>query len=277
VRRGEDTADARRAYWRAQMDEAYAFMLRCRRVPIAENGEPLAALRDSASDAGVEVVFSERPHVGGRERIYALREALIAPFVEAARAFNSIGLVMKVEDGYRSLEMQRGLATEPSVLGPILRSVLEETGGVVPSADLMFRRVSALVATRPRVATHMSGSAIDISVVDRSGREIDRGGPYLEMSARTPMGSPFVSTSQARARKEITDIMARHGFVAYPYEFWHYNAGDVFAACIEGRRSARYGPVSFEPSSPHLTPLHDQDEPLVTPSELSEAIEGALG
>jgi D-ala-D-ala dipeptidase len=90
------------------------------------------------------------------------------------------------------------------------------------------------------------------------------------------MRSPFVSTGQAAARERITDIMARHGFAAYPYEFWHYSAGDVFAACIDGRLAARYGPVSFEPSSGRLAPLPDRNEPLVTPLELIGAIQAVL-
>lgn len=260
------------------MDAAYEFMLRCLEVRVVEGGERLVSLSKSASGVGVEVAFSEEPHVSGRERIYVLRAALIEPFLKAAGTFNERGWVLKVEDGYRSLEMQRGLAVEPRVLRAILHSVLAETRGLAPSAELMFRRVSALVSTRPGVATHMSGSAIDISVIDRStGLEIDRGGQYLEMSAATPMLSPFVSASQAEARREITAIMESHGFVAYPYEFWHYNAGDVFAACIDGSRSARYGPISYDCESGQIAPLLNPSEPLVTPAEIATAIENALG
>ncbi|RYF73986.1 MAG: hypothetical protein EOO39_09405, partial [Cytophagaceae bacterium] len=84
-------------------------------------------------------------------------------------------------------------------------------------------RKLSLSATTAKTGTHVSGSAIDISVYSlEDGSEIDRGGPYLEMSELTPMKSPFVLESSLRNRQEITDVMAQHGFVAYPFEFWHY-------------------------------------------------------
>ncbi len=275
----EEGADGGRpAYWRMQMEEAYGFMLRCLEAPIVEGGEALVELDASASEAGVEVAFSELPHVGGAMRIFALREGLIEPFLRAAAELNENGWVMKVEDGYRSFEMQRRLATQPAVFGAILRAVLDETEGASPDAELMFRRVSALVATRPRVATHMSGSAIDISVMDRSsGVELDRGGPYLEMSALTPMRSPFITAEQAEVRQGVTTVMARHGFLAYPYEFWHYSAGDTFAVCIGGVEFARYGPVSYDPVSRKCSPLPDEDGFVVTRDEVQVATENALG
>ena len=46
------------------------------------------------------------------------------------------------------------------------------------------------------------------------------------------MGSPFVSDRAAGNRQEITALMARHGFRPYPYEFWHYNQGDVYDAYL---------------------------------------------
>jgi hypothetical protein len=35
--------------------------------------------------------------------------------------------------------------------------------------------------------------------------EIDRGAPYMEVSEKTPMGSPFISDQAARNTAEITD------------------------------------------------------------------------
>ena len=48
-----------------------------------------------------------------------------------------------------------------------------------------------LVAQIPKTGTHMSESAIDISVLDRTtGAEVNRGKPYLELSELTPLNSP---------------------------------------------------------------------------------------
>jgi D-alanyl-D-alanine dipeptidase len=264
--------DSTATYWAREMDAAYEFMLACLARPLRESGEPLVALEPMTESGQVEVAYSRRPHVGGVERVFVLRQGLVPSFLAAAAALNERGYILKVEDAYRSRAMQRGLATDPTVLRRILNSVLAETAGAAPDPELLFRRVSSLVSTRPHIATHMSGSAIDISVLDRgSGQEVDRGGPYLEMSARTPMDSPFVSDAQRENRQLITAIMAGHGFAAYPWEFWHYSASDVFAAEIAGQE-VRYGPVAYDAGSETIVPIDDGEAPMVSPEELVESM-----
>ena len=184
--------NARRAYWAAQMDEAYAFMGKIREYPVEECGEPLVSLVDAVKGAGVEVSFSAKPHVKELPRLYWLRAGLIENFTQCVRAMNDQGWVLKVEDAFRTLTMQKFLARAPYMFDRIFARLRWECGGATPSVDLVTRRVNVLVAATPKVGTHMSGSTIDISVLHRDGgREVERGGPYLEMSELTPMNSPF--------------------------------------------------------------------------------------
>ena len=237
---------ARRNYWTSQLDEAHAFMMRAMDCPVAECGERLVSLVDTAREAGVEVAFSERPHVHDLPRLFFLREGQIAGFLDAARRLNRRGWVMRVEDGYRSQTMQKDIGLMPFLFDVILRKVVWELDGRTPEPAFLFRRLLTLVAQMPKTAPHMSGAAIDLSVLDRTtGVEVDRGGPYLEMSERTPMDSPFVSPLARRNRQEITAIMRESGFVEYPYEFWHYGSGEVFDEGV--RRTGR--PRAMPPST----------------------------
>jgi hypothetical protein len=124
----------------------------------------------------------------------------------------------------------------------------------------------------------MSGSAIDISVLRRDDRmEVDRDGYYPEMCERTPMNSPFVSAKGHRNRVEITQLMARHGFVTYPWEFWHYNKGDAYAEYfLNTGQPARYGAIDWNESTRSITPIADPDEPLNSDEEIQFEIEQAL-
>ncbi len=124
----------------------------------------------------------------------------------------------------------------------------------------------------------MSGSAIDISVFRRDdGCEVWRGGPYLEMSERTPMRSPFVEAGDLRSRLDITAIMETHGFVHYPCEFWHYNQGDAMAHVLGGQPSpARYGPVHWEPRTNVVTPYDDPVSPLNPLDVIEKEIAAAM-
>jgi zinc D-Ala-D-Ala dipeptidase len=187
--------------------------------------------------------------------------------------------VLRVEDGYRTPEMQKHLGHTPQVFDAVLDSVMWELGGERPSPEFMLRRCSALVASVPKVGTHMSGSAIDISVMhlDDPSREVDRGAPYLEMSALTPMGSPFVSDAARRNRRDITALMRRHGFVVYPWEFWHYSSGDAYEqVLLKTGRPAIYGTVQWDPATNQVTPLPQPDQPLNRLEEIRDEIDAAL-
>ena len=275
-----DTDATRRAYWSEQFDAAYRFMFEAvLPYPVAECGEPLVSLQQAAEAADVSVQFSTRPHVNGLPRLYYLRDGQIPGFIGAAAEMNERGWVMRVEDGFRTVQMQKRLGLTPQVFDAVMKSVIWELGGERPSPEFMFRRCSALVASVPKFGTHMSGSAIDISVMhlDDPQREVDRGAPYLEMSALTPMASPFVSEQAQRNRRDITALMARHGFVDYPWEFWHYSSGDAYEQVQRHTgRPAVYGAVHWDAATNSVTPLPQPEEPLNSFDEIRAAIDAAL-
>jgi len=272
----DDTA--RRAYWAEQMDAAYAFMQRMRDYPVSECGEPLIYLPSAVAEVGVTVTFSTAASSNGKPRLYFLRAGLLPSFLAVAREMNARGWLLKVEDAFRTIEMQQYNARWPMLYHTILHKVMWECGGEAPTLDLFTRRMAALIAPSPKVGTHLSGSAMDISVLDRdTGEEIDRGRPYLEMSEITPMESPFVSAAARYHRREITELFARHGFVAYPWEFWHYSAGDAYAAdlCHTGQ-PACYGPVHLDMADGSVTPIADPGRLLNNPDDFAAIMQQVL-
>lgn len=259
------------------MDEGYAFMLRITTFPVAENGEPLASLPEAAADAGAEVVFSGTPLSEGLARRFFLRRGLIPSFTAAALALNRQGLVLKVEDAFRDRPMQKSLALKPSLLEKIGARLLWECGGALPDPGFIGRRLAALIAHCPKTGTHMSGSALDLSVLKRGDKsELDRGAPYLEMSERTPMDSPFVAPECRANRERITALMREHGFVEYPFEFWHYSSGDAIAALVAGDKGpARYGAVDLAPDG-STAPLANPLEALNSLEALAAALKAVV-
>jgi len=212
-------SDRARAYWSDAMDKGYRFMEEMRIYPLKECGEGLAPLEEALS--GVDVRFSTTLLGELFPRIFYVREGLCSSLRAAAQELNGMGWGLKIEDGYRTPEMQRSLSGFPRVFDALLRMVTWELGGRKPSPELMLKRVTAVIATRCRIGTHISGSAIDISVYDRTtGKEIERGGSYIEISVRTPMESPFITPEELANRHKINGILRRHGWHPYPYEFW---------------------------------------------------------
>ena len=91
------------------------------------------------------------------------------------------------------------------------------------------------------------------------------------------MTSPFVPETARRNRGEITALMARHGFHTYPFEFWHYNAGDAYHEHLSGSgRPGRYGAVDFDPATGEMSPIADPEEPLNSEREIRDRIDEAL-
>jgi D-alanyl-D-alanine dipeptidase len=259
---------ARRAYWADQMEQGYAIVQKLIEFPVNECGERFASLPEAAAAANVEMLFSSSKIAGELERVYFMRESLVQDVVTIGREMNERSWVLKIEDCFRSLDMQRQLVRKPSVFDNVLKKCIWELGGAIPTTEMMFRRAIVLTANMPKIGAHMSGSAIDISVFHRDdGTEVWRGYPYLEMSECTPMRSPFVAPEHVATRLEIASMMEKHGFIHFPFEL-HILTGNP-APC-------RFGPVNWNPQTNEVTPVENPLELLNPLSVIEKEIAAAL-
>ena len=268
---------ARRAYWAEQMESGHELVQRILPFEVEECGEGLADIRAATEANGVEMLFSESKIVDDLDRLFFIREGLIDDLIAVGRDMNERGWVLKIEDGYRTRDMQTRLGRKPEVFDAIVQKCEWEHGGT-PPPELVFRRALVLVANIPKAGTHMSASAIDISVLERDeGEEVWRGGPYIEMSERTPMRSPFVSEEQLKNRLNITAMMEARGFVHFPYEFWHFNKADAMGHVLSGLPApARYGPIDWDPQNNEVTPYADALGPLNPLEQMEQEISQAM-
>ena len=269
---------ARRAYWAEQMQLGYELIQKILTFEIRECGERFASIPDAAKAAGVEMQFSNSKIAGDLDRVFFIREGLAANLMAIGREMNQRGWILKIEDAFRSLEMQGQLVRKPDLFDAILKKCIWENGGKIPPVELVFRRAIVLIANIPKIGTHMSASAIDISVFRRDdGSEVWRGNPYLEMSERTPMRSPFISAEDLRNRLDITAMMEAHGFIHFPYEFWHFNQGDALGHLLAGQPApARYGAVHWDPATNKVTPCENPLAPLNPMDVIEREIAAAM-
>ena len=255
-----------RTYWVEQMDAAHGFMRRLLEYPLVECGEPLCCLRERAREAGVEIVFPDGMKLGRFGRSFHVRQSLVEPIFAAAEALLRRGLVLWLEDGYRSPARQAEGARSDYCFRNALEKVRWELGGREPTAEEVFRRLCVWTATTPKFANHTSGSAVDVWLLRRAdGQPVDLGAPYPEFSERTPMDSPFVTDEARRHRRVLCEAFAEQEFLPYPYEFWHFSHGDSDYELLAGRgRAARYGPVHWDDENARLTPVADPLAPFLT-------------
>ena len=102
------------------------------------------------------------------------------------------------------------------------------------------------------VAPHVAGAAVDLTLVDATGEELDLGTP-IDATPEQSGGRCYFAAEvgpDARAHRDLlARVLTRVGLVNYPTEWWHWSYGDRYWALTTGAPAALYGPVSALPGS----------------------------
>lgn len=189
-------------------------------VPVIESGEPLVRLDDSFGPARALV-----------------RRGLAERLVLAQRALPR-GVALRVVEGHRSLADQRAIIAAYSA------EVCAAHPGISPGElDRLTSRFVAPVA----VAPHVAGAAVDLTLVDVCGDELDLGTP-IDATPEQSEGACYFAAAgigaDARAHRDLlARVLGGVGLVNYPTEWWHWSFGDRYWALITGADAAAYGPV----------------------------------
>jgi D-alanyl-D-alanine dipeptidase len=135
--------------------------------------------------------------------IYAHQDAF-KNLRKASELAHQKGLKLRIWDAYRPFEVQAFMA------------------------DKFPKHVENGYVSHPSegVATHVRGIAIDLTLVDKNGKELDMGTGFDDMSEQSHHGSKAVSEKNKIAegnRKILAEIMEKSGFEIYENEWWHYN------------------------------------------------------
>jgi D-alanyl-D-alanine dipeptidase len=69
---------------------------------------------------------------------------------------------------------------------------------------------------------HTRGVAVDLTLVDSDGQELDMGTPFDSFDTASHHGSQAISTAAARNRYLLLGIMMSAGWDFYVNEWWHY-------------------------------------------------------
>lgn len=200
-------------------------------IPVAEVGDALVDVREERElrlDG-----LKETP-----EGAYAyLRHGLVERLLFAQDKLPGEYRLLLVE-GYRPYDLQEHYFTS---YRQQLEALDPELDGV-ESFQLASRYVSP-----PVVAPHVSGAAIDLTLVDGSGEQVDMGTP-VNASPEDSAGACYFAaddiSSESRHHRQVLSAALRSaGLVNYPTEWWHWSFGDRYWALMTGRPAAIYGPV----------------------------------
>ncbi len=126
-----------------------------------------------------------------------LRLKTIKALIEANNSFIKLGLKIKLYDCYRPLDVQKK----------------------------MWQIVSnpTYVANPSKGSIHNKGGAVDISLVDLSGKELDMGTKFDFFGEEASHNYLKFSEKILNNRKLLKSIMLENNFNSFDSEWWHYN------------------------------------------------------
>ena len=192
-----------------------------RAVPVRECGEPLVPVPHGVAVRG------ERPLVrSGLAARLAVAGLLLPP-----------GRRLLVVEGHRA----------PIDQTAIWQRYAAEVARAHPGADAAERRrLTSRFVSPLEVAPHVAGAAVDVTLVDRLGREVDLGTRIDATPEESEGACWFDASISADARVErrlLADALAGAGLVNYPTEWWHWSHGDRYWAWATRSPAALYGPI----------------------------------
>lgn len=235
-------------------------------VPIEDCGEPLVAI-----PADGRFVFADpHPYVSlgapyGTATPFVMRKSVIAALEKAAMLLDEFhpGWKFKIYDAYRPIEVQAFMVDHVAdsycrmVAGILLNEAEDEIRerAYAHAHGIWAPAVDDPLAPPP----HSTGAAVDLTIVDEFGRELDMGSLIDEHENAHPDAfeeseHPDAGTFQ-RNRDTLKAFMESVGFSRLAHEWWHFSLGDQHAVFEKMKRGfapkdgvARYGRVSPEKS-----------------------------
>ncbi len=205
-------------------------------VPVVECGEALVSVLEICPDLVLDVSDEHQAHLGYQPD-YRLRSGVAVRLHEARRLLEP-GYDLLVKECFRSLEIQRQFFDE--YLGDLRARYPMKTNSE------LHREASKYVAP-PDVSAHPTGSAVDLTLIDQAGREVDMGTHYdadpVDSASACYTDALDISDTARHHRSLLTSAMTAAGFVNYPTEWWHWSFGDRYWAYVTFAPHATYGPV----------------------------------
>ena len=81
-------------------------------------------------------------------------------------------------------------------------------------------------------ARHPRGTAVDLTLVDRQGQELEMPSKFDEFSEKAHRSCTKCSPQAIKNRELLENVMVKHGFVPLASEWWHFDHHDWRARSV---------------------------------------------
>ncbi|MFE3830668.1 M15 family metallopeptidase [Streptomyces sp. NPDC059092] len=201
-------------------------------IPLRECGEELVDVRAHA----IQVDPRKDDAAGAFAHV---RQGVLTRLLRA-QSLLPTGVRLLFVEGYRPPALQRRYFEEYSA----------ELAQAHPDWQAArIREAASRYVSPPEIAPHSAGAAVDVTLVDHRGRELDMG-TRMNASPEESGGAcytdaPGISDRARTNRATLIAALSAAGLVNYATEWWHWSFGDRYWALRTGRTTAPYGPVEL--------------------------------
>ncbi|MBB3662769.1 MULTISPECIES: M15 family metallopeptidase [Prauserella salsuginis group] len=200
-------------------------------VPVDDCDEPLV---DVGSDGEILVDDRRRDPAGD----FRMVRRGVHERIHHAQRLLPAGMRFLFVEGYRPPSLQRRHFEEYAATLATAQPDL--------SGDQLHAAASRYVSP-PEIAPHSAGAAVDLTLADAEGRELDLG-TRVNANPEESSGACYMAASsisdECRTRREVlAAALTGAGLVNYATEWWHWSYGDRYWALTSGAPAAVYGPA----------------------------------
>jgi D-alanyl-D-alanine dipeptidase len=83
---------------------------------------------------------------------------------------------------------------------------------------------SNYVANPAKGSRHNRGAAVDLTLVDRNGKELEMPTGFDDFTERAHRNYSGGSAQALKNRQLLEDVMKKYGFIPLATEWWHFDA-----------------------------------------------------
>ncbi|EAW36388.1 M15 family metallopeptidase [Lyngbya sp. PCC 8106] len=234
-------------------------------IPIKDCGEPLVLIphKQFAVESPHAYQKLGAPyHLSGVNSPYYLRQEVLERLINAQTDLQSNYPSWKILifDAYRPVEVQQFMVDytfaktlkyrelKPDLISP------EQHQAILAEVYQFWAVPSLEPATPP---PHSTGAAIDIALVNNTGKTVNMGSPIDELSPRSypnhfATSSHPVEQQYHQNRQLLAEVMISAGFQQHPNEWWHFSFGDQMWVWLTNQQKtehnyvAKYGRYSVD-------------------------------
>jgi D-alanyl-D-alanine dipeptidase len=145
------------------------------------------------------MIFATEDNIMGRplyvRKVCLLQKETAAKLKKAEDLFEKDGYRIKIYDAYR-----------PMSVSAILYKKYKDNRFIAPAGS----------------SSHNRGAAVDITLVDSNGDELEMQSAVHDLSENAYINNPKASAAAKKNYKYLSGIMKKCGFTTYQYEWWHF-------------------------------------------------------